>query len=676
MEPERGAAATTGTPGGRARRAGPGSPSRPEGVGARSDAARRVALVALLASLVPIAVATGRAVAEGWLPVGDNAFFAIRAHDTFNRHIPLLGTWTSASLSVGEPVNNPGPLLFWALAVPVRVLGWSTGTAVGIGLLNAASLAGAVAVAWRRAGPVGAALAAAAGTGLAWSMGSELLFEPWQPHSLLLPAYATLVAAWAVASGDAPLLPLLVFAASFLTQTHLTYVYLVATAGTLAVVGLGRAARRDGVPVRRPALLAAGVALGCWAAPLWEQVRVGRDGNLGRLLGAVGSQEGAAAGWENALRLWASVGGRWPLWLRDSFRDALGWDPLAGRGAAGVGGAVTGLPSLGHALVALALTVTALGLLGWWALRRRDRVAVAGVLLAAVSIGATLLTIASIPEGVLGIAPHQLRYLWPVTAYSAFAATLAVARLVPRADARRVLGVAGTATAVTVALAAANLGRYEVRSGPSLDAWAIPIVADLNRQLARMPRPDGPLLFDTQTLRFAEPYSTPIMAELQRRGIEFRVAEEGWVRQLGRDRRYLPGGAVARIGYRTGPGAGLPPPGGRIVAYHAALGPGDQRERTRLARAVAAYLEAGRLRLSARGRHLVRRGQLRTLAPLRDGPVSLRAAKPFASGELLRAVPAGALELPPSWDRRFRRWAVLERDAAFRTVGVYLAPIE
>ena len=33
----------------------------------------------------------------------------------------MLGTWTSASLSVGKDINNPGPLLYDLLAVPVRI---------------------------------------------------------------------------------------------------------------------------------------------------------------------------------------------------------------------------------------------------------------------------------------------------------------------------------------------------------------------------------------------------------------------------------------------------------------------------------------------------------------------------------------------------------------------------
>ena len=63
------------------------------------------------------------------MPIGDDSFFSIRAWDVFTEHPPLLGTWTSASQSVGTNINNPGPLFFDLLAVPVRVFGSIDGLA-------------------------------------------------------------------------------------------------------------------------------------------------------------------------------------------------------------------------------------------------------------------------------------------------------------------------------------------------------------------------------------------------------------------------------------------------------------------------------------------------------------------------------------------------------------------
>ena len=50
-----------------------------------------------------------RSLHRGRYPVGDNGYFALRARDVFTDHHPLLGTWTSASLSVGGKPRRPGP---------------------------------------------------------------------------------------------------------------------------------------------------------------------------------------------------------------------------------------------------------------------------------------------------------------------------------------------------------------------------------------------------------------------------------------------------------------------------------------------------------------------------------------------------------------------------------------
>src|SRR5262249_51651383 len=78
-------------------------------------------------AILPIVVAVVRAILDHWLPVGDDAYFVLRPRDVWTSHIPLLGTWTSASLSTGRDINNPGPLFFDALAVPVTVFGGAAG---------------------------------------------------------------------------------------------------------------------------------------------------------------------------------------------------------------------------------------------------------------------------------------------------------------------------------------------------------------------------------------------------------------------------------------------------------------------------------------------------------------------------------------------------------------------
>ena len=58
---------------------------------------------------------------RNWRPVGDNAAIASRAYQTFTAHPPLVGLLSTAG-SRGHTVYDPGPLLFWLLSVPVRII--------------------------------------------------------------------------------------------------------------------------------------------------------------------------------------------------------------------------------------------------------------------------------------------------------------------------------------------------------------------------------------------------------------------------------------------------------------------------------------------------------------------------------------------------------------------------
>jgi hypothetical protein len=52
-------------------------------------------------------------------------------------------------------------------------------------------------------------------------------------------------------------------------------------------------------------------------------------------------------------------------------------------------------------------------------------------------------------------------------------------------------------------------------------------------------RPAGAVVVATDDLRFGEIYSTVVMSALDEAGVEVRVADEGWVRQLGEARRVV-----------------------------------------------------------------------------------------------------------------------------------------
>jgi hypothetical protein len=189
----------------------------------------------------------------------------VRARDVGTTHHPLLGLWSSASLLFDKDLNHPGPLYFDALALPVRLLGPWVGLAVGVMLVNMAAATLAVAVA-RRVGGVRAMLAvAAAVVGLQWAMGSELLFDVWQPNALVLPMMALLVVAVALAGGDLAMAPWFVGVGSLLAQTHVSYLPLVAALAVGTAVLAGLSVRRSPGRVAWRGSLALAVAVGVLA---------------------------------------------------------------------------------------------------------------------------------------------------------------------------------------------------------------------------------------------------------------------------------------------------------------------------------------------------------------------------------------------------------------------------
>jgi hypothetical protein len=281
-----------------------------------------------VAAAVPVLVSTVHAVQAGWQPAGDDGIIVTRAWDVLTAHSPLVGQYSESGLVSGQIVHSPGPLLYWLLALPAR-FGSPASIALTMGAANTLAIVGCVVLARRRGGLVLMFATAAAIALMCQSLSSESLHDVWNPAAALFPFLLLVFLCWSLACGDHRLLPLTVLVASFVTQTHLTYV--VPTAGLL-VVGLGgliagavrrRRARSAGEPgsdrqsARRPvwrwvvaAVLVTGV---CWSAPAIDEIE-GHPGNLTLVVqtaGHRGATLGAAIGWNGIVR---AVGWQ-PWWL-------------------------------------------------------------------------------------------------------------------------------------------------------------------------------------------------------------------------------------------------------------------------------------------------------------------------------------------------------------------------
>jgi hypothetical protein len=268
-------------------------------------------LVTGAAAALPILVATVRAVADGWIPLGDNAYTAVNALDVFSAHPPLVGQWSSGTTGVlEEPAYSPGPMLFWLLALPAR-LSEPSALVVTVGLVNVASVIAVVGLAHRRGGRPLMFAAGIAIPLMVASLAGEVVADVWNSSAPLLPFTLLLFLVWSVGCGQYRLLPLTALVASFVAQSHLTFVP--ATLGAVAVGLGGLAASRR---VSRPWIVAAvAVTLVCWSAPLVDEGRES-PGNLALLARAATADSptaGAAVGWHAVV---AAVGVV-PWWLED-----------------------------------------------------------------------------------------------------------------------------------------------------------------------------------------------------------------------------------------------------------------------------------------------------------------------------------------------------------------------
>lgn len=628
---------------------GPDPPPAPVG----SDAGRWPVVLAAGAVVSALVVAALRARWEGWYPMGDNAFFGLRSLDVGTRHHPLLGTGSSASTTAGTAVSNPGPLWYDWLAPATKVAPVG-GLVVATVLAHVVATVGLTWAAWRAGGPRLAVLGAAMAAGLVWTMGSGLLVEPWQPHAMLIPALAYLVLVWGVTAGRAELLPWAAGVGSLLVQTHLTYLVLVPGLAVLALAAVVWRARTERTGSwRRPVALSLVVLAVAWVQPVIDQVW-GR-GNLGTLLGSAGGDEGAPVGPALGTRLVAAVVSGPTWWDRRGFADAFSPAPLSDDGS------LVGVPSALGAALGLGLVVALGAVAGWVASRRRDEVAVAGLVVAGWAVVLAAVTAAIIPVGPLGLGPHQLRFLWPVSLLVTGAVGFALL-----GGGRRWVAAAGV---VALALAIAALPAHH--GGVGLDAVrpGMPVARSLFAQLDELDRGER-YSVDAEGVRLYEPFTTPLMFELERRGIEFTVDHEFTITQLG-DRRRDDGSATVELYVVEGPAARQVPPGDTQVARVDGLSAEEGAELAELSRSLRLDLGRRGVTLTEAGRRAQALGRVPRAAALAPG-----AAADLVDGpELGRIVRAGYVDLTVEAGGRLRRWAELDLRDRRDTVAVNARPI-
>jgi len=563
---------------------------RPQG----GDIDERLSRWSLVVPCVPIVVMVIRKLTGDWQPLGDAAYFAVRSRDVLTANHPLLGAWSSGSTNLEQSVNNLGPLQLDLLAPFTRLLG-PEGLAIGIGLLNVAAVVGVWAVCRRLIGPVGVVAVMGVTALLEWTMGSRALIEGRQQWALMLPFWCLLFVSWAVSAGRAWALPWLVFVASLIVQTHLTFVLptgmvaLAALAGfvvtrwTLGDAGGGAA------PRVRPMLVAAAVGVVCWAQPLWDQFF--GTGNLGRALGAPG--EAAGIGGTRGARVLTHILGQPPYWLADSIprfvptdqltNESSAWLRLAILGAVTIGAALmAGLRPSTHARTALAIWGPALLAVSWW-------------------------TASTIPITSFGLAPQNYRWVWPVGAFvtvslaSSLAEAVATRVAVPRSAVASVLA-AGATLAMLPNVPTVNRDSGLTAEEDAMVGVAGELRAEMADSLAEL-GVDEPVVFDRSLERVFSRYAYVVMAELQRQGVAFVFDSEIDGERFGERRNLDPDEAsgMRRLYLVTGANLDRVDDGLVQLASASAVTPADDARRIELDRRFVRALATGELVVDVEG---------------------------------------------------------------------------
>ncbi|MGZ4755882.1 MAG: hypothetical protein ACXWA9_13300 [Acidimicrobiia bacterium] len=243
-------------------------------------------LIALLVlPLVVSAFYLWFSVGTAYYPNTDWAIFELRARDVLH-HAVYVGPYSRFGW------NHPGPLLFYVLAGPYKLLGSrSISMHITALLVNGATLVAIGWVAFRR-GRLPMVIAALVPVGLlTHALGADMLRNPWNPYLPIIPLLLLFLLCWSVAVGDLWMLPIAIAVASFAIQSHVGLALESVTVLVLALVAVVVRGVRTPPEERRAwwrrVATVTGVSLGVFAVlwfPVFWGTFVRHDGNLQNLI--------------------------------------------------------------------------------------------------------------------------------------------------------------------------------------------------------------------------------------------------------------------------------------------------------------------------------------------------------------------------------------------------------
>lgn len=378
-----------------------------------------IARAAMAVGATLVVVAAVRLALDGTVAVMDLASIEMRTRDVGTSATPLVGPYSRFGFFF------PGPLLYWVLAVPYRVLG-ATSIHAAAGVVAAIAL---LLTAWSTRmvrDQVFPAIVAFVMLVLFRASGPDL-FSAWNPHlpALWMPLFALL--SWRVAVGEIGRIPLAVAAGSLLVQCHLQYgVIVTSLLAWAAVIGIrswiresrdekGGTSSDNAAPsatyAAKMVALSVLVGLLLWSGPIIQHIN-DEESNFENIIGYLTDPEPRVDEEKTytnveAIRVVGHVVGPTGVWVSGD------------KSASASGTAIE--------LAIPALLLGSLVALGAVLRRRREREAALLAFGAAVTLVASVIQVTTLK----GIAiPYLTRFLWPVGAVIWIALLFGVYRLV------------------------------------------------------------------------------------------------------------------------------------------------------------------------------------------------------------------------------------------------------
>lgn len=493
-------------------------------------------MVAVVAPLVAAMVGQLVAVGADYHPPGDLADIELHTRDVGRPGVEL-GQYSRSDWS------HPGPALFYALAVPYRLMGSaSVGMNVGALLINATAVIGILIVLARRGRPAlfwpGCVVMALVLRGF----GPAFLIAPWNPSVPVLAFGLFTFLLWEAVVGSRWATVLAAVVGTFCVQTHVGYAPLVLPLAGSAVVLHAWARWRDRASapatlrvgrdrrwwwLRTPTAATVAVLVVLWLPPIVEELRADH-GNLSRIVEYFGEGEGE----EQSRTLGDGITTVFhqltlpPEWLTG---DA-DLTPLSGEVDLELG---TPWPLL---LIPIGLATA-----WWW--RRRDRSVL--TLLALVGAGGVLSAVAV--SRTLGPLYHY-RLGW-ITVLAAIASLLVLSALWsavtarwPERERRFLVPLSGLALA---GLAVVGVPAF-ARAGPPLAEFSDGIGQLAPQVAAALPPGEGPVILRCDGDEGCG-YLAGIVLWMERHGIHVQVDNAVGVVASGSPHRVYSGGPVRAV---------------------------------------------------------------------------------------------------------------------------------